>query len=108
MTPDPNEISPYLVGQITQGGFHPALWKLNEGALAITLFLTRESAQTYKGLLEGKNWHEVQPDKATLKEILSLAVSAGISVAVLEPTGTTGKRLFSIPQILEGIGPFRQ
>lgn len=101
MTADPNEIEPFILGKVVSGSFHPALWKTQQGALAVTLFLSRESALQYKSLLEDENWLVLQPQKSVLRDILALASQSQIHLAVLEPTQSTAKRIFSIPQLLE-------
>ena len=100
-----DEIEPYILYRIDGELMVCALWQAEGGQKALALFLSGDSATSYRdsaGL--GPEWKMFRPAKKVLLQLLNGGYQSGIAYAVLDPDLTTAKRIFSIHEILHGIG----
>ena len=96
------EINPYLVYRLSDEQMECAVWTLDEGQKALTLFLSQESAEVYvsaTGL--GEEWKIYCPARIDLMEIIKQTTASGIFLAVVDPDDKKAKRLFDLRQVVK-------
>ena len=99
------EIEPYVVYRIDGEQLVCALWRIEDGREAIALFLSGDAATSYmESARLGAQWKIFRPAKKVLLQLLNGGHQSGIGHAVLDPGLETAKRIFSIQEILNGIG----
>ncbi|WP_020468652.1 hypothetical protein [Zavarzinella formosa] len=97
-----DEIQPFVVYRIDGDQLECALWQLKDGQKAIALFLSADSATTYRTVASlGPEWKVFSPAREPLLELLRCAYQLGIKLAALEPDLQQAKRLFDIGEILK-------
>lgn len=100
-----DEIEPYVVYRIDGEQMVCALWRIEDGREAIALFLSGDAATSYmESACLGAGWKIFRPAKKVLLQILNGGYQSGIGHAVLDPGLDTAKRVFSIRDILHGVG----
>src|SRR5206468_807234 len=102
VVPITDEIQPVVLVRADGGGRATcAVWQLRDGPKSLCLFLTEADATAYCDLADlGPDWRPVRPPREALLELLRASHEAGIDYAVLDPSATAARRLFSIPAIL--------
>ena len=104
-----DEIQPYVVHRIDGGQMECALWRFSDGRPALALFLTEESATSYRASARlGTGWSIFRPEKELLLELLKSCFDAGIAFAVLDPDAEKAKRIFDLRAILQQPASFGQ
>jgi hypothetical protein len=101
----PQELDPHLVYRIAGDQLECALWTLTTGPKALAMFQTGDAAATYlvtAGL--SAEWRVYRPGKDDLLTILKQCHDGGVTIAALDPDGTTAKRLFDLHQVLHVTG----
>ena len=99
------EIQPYVVYRIEGDQMECALWQFKEGPKALALFLSGDSATSYRESANlGAEWKIFRPAKETLLQLLKSCNEAGIGYAVLDPDLEKAKRIFNIQEILSAVG----
>jgi hypothetical protein len=99
------EIQPYVVYRIDGGQMECALWQFKQGPKALSLFLSGDSATSYRESANlGAEWKIFCPAKETLLQLLKSCNEAGIGYAVLDPDQEQAKRIFNIQEILNAVG----
>src|SRR5260221_10500382 len=81
-----DEIEPFIVFRVANAQAECATWQVDSGAKALALFLSQESATSYRaasGL--GDEWRVFRPKRAALLELLRASQASGITLAVLDP-----------------------
>jgi hypothetical protein len=100
-----DEIEPYVVYRIDGEQMVCALWRIEDGGEAIALFLSGDAATSYmESARLGEGWKIFRPAKKVLLQILNVGYQSGIGHAVLDPGPETASRVFSIREILHGVG----
>ena len=100
------EIEPYVVYRIDGDQMECALWQTEDGRKALALFLSGDAATSYKEISNlGAEWKIFRPAKKVLLQLLNSGYQSGVAYAVLDPGLWAAKRIFSIQEILQGIGP---
>ncbi len=96
------EILPYLVYRFCAEQMECAVWTLNDGHMALALFLSQESAEAYvKSTGLGSDWKTFCPAPANLLKILKQTTAAGIFWGVLDPDNNQAKRLFDLREVVK-------
>jgi hypothetical protein len=99
------EIEPYVVYRIDGDQMECALWQLKDGQKALALFLSGDTATSYrKSLHSGPEWMIFRPAKDALLQLLKACNQGGIDYAVLDPDLEKAKRIFDIQEILREVG----
>jgi len=99
------EIEPYVIYRIDGEQMVCALWRIEDGREALALFLSGDAATSYReSACLGTEWKIFRPAKKVLLQLLNGGYQSGIGHAVLDPGLETAKRIFSIREILHGIG----
>jgi hypothetical protein len=100
-TTDQSQSDPYIVCRVEGTQMHCALWTLEGGDRAISLFLTRESAERFfAGAGLDAPWRIERAYPKDLLTILRHSHQAGVRYAVLDPDQTTAKQLFDLEAVL--------
>lgn len=100
-----DEIEPYVIYRIDGDQMVCALWQIEDGRKALALFLSGDAATSYlESACLGAQWKIFRPSKKVLLQLLNGGYQSGIGHAVLDPGLETAKRIFSIQEILHGIG----
>jgi hypothetical protein len=100
-----DEIEPYVVYRIEGEQMVCALWRIEDGREAIALFLSGDAATSYmESARLGAGWKIFRPAKKVLLQLLNGGYQSGIGHAVLDPGLETAKRIFSIREMLHGVG----
>jgi hypothetical protein len=99
------EIQPYILYRLDGGQLECALWRIKDGPKALALFLSEETAATYRttGQL-GDDWQIFRPARPALLELLKACAGAEVGYAVVDPTPEKAKRVFNIQEILAAVG----
>jgi len=100
-----DEFDPFVIYRVAGETMDCALWPLEDGGKALTLFLTREAALAYlqtAGL--AAEWKVYQPPQTELFKMLRRCHASGILYAVLDPNSEQSARLFDIAQVLAAGG----
>lgn len=99
------EIQPFLVCRAVAGQLECALWTLESGQRALTLFLSEESATAYLAAAQlAEPWRAFRPGREALVTILKECHATGVSYAVLDPDAASAKRLFDLKQVIDNAG----
>jgi hypothetical protein len=99
------EIEPYIIYRIDGEQMVCALWQTEDGRKALALFLSGDAATSYRESANlGAEWKIFRPAKKVLLQLLNGGYQSGVGHAVLDPGLETAKRIFSIQEILHGIG----
>jgi hypothetical protein len=98
-----DEIEPFVVYRIVGGQMECALWRFQDGRTALALFLTEDTATSYRDAANlDAEWKVFRPEKATtLRELLKGCFDAGVAFAVLDPDQDKAKRIFDLRAILQ-------
>jgi hypothetical protein len=109
VTPTPtaaaDELNPYLLVRVRDGRAEFARWRVKDGPDALALFLSADGAERYAGrALSGPGWQVVRPPRASVLEVLRACYAAGVTLAVLDPDGEHGQRVFPLGDILQAVG----
>ena len=100
-----DEIQPYVVYRIDNDQMECALWQFKDGQKALALFLSGDSATSFKESAKlGIEWRIFCPAKDALLQMLKGCHDAGIGYAVLDPDLEKAKRIFNIHEILAAAG----
>lgn len=98
---EPHEIEPFIVVRRGKKSAEVALWKLADGRQSIALFLDAESAEAYRCTATlTAEWLVFQPERTALVTLLREALASGIELVVLQPTGESAQRLWSVREVL--------
>lgn len=97
---DREEVEPWLVCRVRDGQFECAVWRLEQGQLALALFLTEQSAAEYRRTVLSDAWQTRKPGREELLAILEESGRAGIELVALDPSTTEALRLFRIADVL--------
>jgi hypothetical protein len=95
-----DEIEPYVLYRVDGPHFECALWQLRQGDKALALFLSGDSALSYRSAAELTGWEVLRPERPALLELLRAHFEAGVRYAVLDPDLRQAKRIFDIRAIL--------
>jgi hypothetical protein len=96
-----DEIQPFLICRVQNSQMEFALWQLRDGQRGLCIFLSKESAEIYRGKShQNAEWKIIQPERETLLEILKASNESGVPWAVLEPDQEQAKRIFDVGAIL--------
>ena len=99
------EIEPYVIYRIDGDQMECSLWQTEDGRKALALFLSGDAATSYRGIANlGEEWKIFRPTKKVLLQLLNFGYQDGIGLAALDPGLREAKRMFSIQEILQGIG----
>jgi len=97
-----DDIQPYIVYRIVGGHMECALWQFKEGQKALALFLSGDTAMSYRQATHpGDQWKIFRPEREALLQMLKACHENGIGYAVLDPDLEKAKRVFHIPEILK-------
>ena len=100
-----DEIDPYIVYRLDGDEMECALWQTKEGEMALALFLSGDSALSYRQSANlGADWKIFRPAKPVLLQLLRACNHGGISYAVLDPDREKAKRIFDIAEIAKAAG----
>ena len=99
-----DEIQPYVVYRLDGDQMECALWQINNGAKALALFLSGDTATSFRQFTNlGAEWRIFRPAKEALLQLLKACCQDGISFAVLDPDLEKAQRIFNIPAILKAV-----
>lgn len=102
----PSELDPYLLVRVRDGRAEFARWRVHDGPDALAMFLTADGATAYaRATLTGPGWQLVRPPRTSVLEVLRACYASGVTLAVLDPDGEKAKRVFSIGEVLQAVGP---
>lgn len=82
---------------------NPACWRLEDGREAIALFSSEDAARRYAIAAELDASDCIQPPPTALVRILVQCVEADISTGVLDPQGSTARRVFDLREVLRRV-----
>jgi hypothetical protein len=100
-----DEIQPYVVYRIDGAQIECALWQFKDGQKALALFLSGDTATTYRQAIDpAGEWKIFRPDRDALLQMLKACQEGGIAFAVLDPDLEKAKRIFDIAAILKTVG----
>ena len=102
---DNDEFEPYVLYRVEGAQFECALWRMPNGQSALALFLTSDSAVSYREALRlGNDWKVFRPGKVDLVQILKTGYHNGIASAVLDPDLEAAKYVFALEHVLNELG----
>jgi len=81
----------------------PACWRLEAGQDAIALFSSKDTAMRYAAATANESSDCVQPPPTGLVRLLVQCVEADITTGVLDPDGTTARRVFDLRKVLRSV-----
>ena len=97
----PEELEPFVVYRLDDGQMRCAIWQLEQGAQALALFHTADSADVYRQAAAlGAAWGTLQPGRNDLVAILEACQQQGILYAVLDPEAASARQIFAIDELL--------
>ncbi|MBI1900453.1 MAG: hypothetical protein HYS13_04965 [Planctomycetia bacterium] len=95
------EIEPFVLCKVDGGQLQCALWRLAEGQLAVTLFLSADSAAAYRAANHlDAAWRAYRPLKSDLLTLLRECLDGGVPYAVLEPSATSSRRMYDLERVV--------
>lgn len=99
-----------LLRQLSNAEVEASLWSIAEVGMALSIFSTRERAETYRMqiLPSSSNtlhadWMSIQPREVEFGKLLVAHYRAGVKWIVLDPAERDAKRVFSIAEVLKAL-----
>lgn len=99
-----------LLRQLSDSEVEASLWSIAEVGMALSIFSTRERAETYRMqiLPDSSNkahadWMTIQPPELDFGKLLVAHYRAGVKWIVLDPSERDAKRVFSIAEVLKAL-----
>lgn len=94
---EPVTLQPLLL--LVEGA--PALWRLDEGTLALAVFTDKAVAEQYAAEFAAQQpWKIASPEPVQAVRAIAECVRQGVIVAALNPAASKASRLFDLKAIL--------
>lgn len=97
-----HEIEPWVIVAECDDDQSLAMWRLSENDQpSLALFSSAELAQGYARAQVAAPWKITQPSRSDLLRVMIECYRKKIELAVLDPDGTTAKRIFMLRDVLK-------